>query len=62
MKLEQFKSTMLTAFPSQKNYKLLYGDDDPENEIIDRAPETAEEELDLLEMLKGIKVNDTMVP
>lgn len=60
MKLEQYKSTMLTAFPSQENYKLLYGDR-TEDEIVDVIPETAEEELDLLDMLRDIKANDSMV-
>jgi hypothetical protein len=63
-KIESFKSTIIQAFPSKKLYKELYDKDkDEEGPWIHKAPESAEEVLDLMELLRSVQwADETEIP
>lgn len=52
-KIEEFKSTVLQSFPSKKMYDNLYGSDDEER-WEEAIPETEDEYVDLLDLIKSV--------
>jgi hypothetical protein len=63
-KIEAFKSTILQSFPSKKLYEALYTEKKEEDgPWIHKAPESAEEVQDLMQILRSVQwANDEEVP